>query len=57
MSEQETPIPAVPVQAVVLYLQDIARQLEGLASNINQNIKQLMPIIEGESTDASSKEE
>lgn len=57
MSEQETPVPAVPVQAVVLYLQDLARQLEGLASNINQNIKQLMPIIEGESTDASSKEE
>lgn len=57
MNEQETPIPAVPVQAVVLYLQDIARQLEGLANNINQNIKQLMPIIEGESTDASSKEE
>jgi hypothetical protein len=57
MSEQEKPIPAVPVQAVVLYLQDITRQLENLASNINQNIKQLTPIIEGEATDASSNKE
>jgi|NOAtaT_7_FD_contig_101_937865_length_2301_multi_3_in_0_out_0_4 hypothetical protein len=57
MNEQETPIPAVPVQAVVLYLQDIARQLENLAGNINQNIKQLTPIIEGEATNASSNKE
>lgn len=57
MSEQEKIIPAVPVQAVVLYLQDITRQLENLASNINQNLKQLTPIIEGEATDVSINKE
>jgi hypothetical protein len=55
MSENENkPIPAVPTDAVVAYLSDLYRQLDAISFNIRTNITNILPKVEGESTDASS---
>jgi len=57
MSENENkPIPAVPTDAVVAYLSDLYRQLDAISFNIRTNITNILPKVEGESTDASSEQ-
>jgi hypothetical protein len=56
MSEQPQ-VPAVPVEAVVLYLTDMAKMLESIHANLINNINTLRPKVEGEIVNASSTEE
>lgn len=55
MSEQPQ-VPAVPVEAVVLYLTDLAKMIESIHTNLVNNINTIRPKVEGEIVNVSTEE-
>jgi len=57
MSENEDTkqVSAVPTDAVVAYLSDLYRQLDAISFNIRTNITNILPKVDGETTNGDSQ--
>lgn len=56
-NEENKQVSAVPTDAVVAYLSDLYRQLDSISFNIRTNITNILPKVEGETTDVSNQDE
>jgi hypothetical protein len=52
---QEKQVSAVPTDAVVAYLSDLYRQLDAISFNIRTNITNILPKVDGETTNGDSQ--
>ena len=49
-------VSAVPTDAVVAYLSDLYRQLDSISFNIRTNITNILPKVDGETTNGDSQQ-
>lgn len=54
-NEENKQVSAVPTDAVVAYLSDLYRQLDAISFNIRTNITNILPKVDGETTNGDSQ--
>jgi hypothetical protein len=54
--QENKQVSAVPTDAVVAYLSDLYRQLDALSFNIRTNITNILPKVDGETTNGDSQQ-